>query len=347
MSQLFIQFEKNGAATAVDMEAFSSKIADVHATQLYLVETLLQKFRKCSQAVSAIESMSHGVIRGYLQLNQAERLLPILQDKLNYGIFPDDTSFCLLLDHFIEKGDLESAVKISIEMMLQDDMAHNAGRLLSLYACSKYLEENKESLLAAFTDDNKPQLDDDEDDYVVQRFIPMHNFDDHFDITDEKRLFGRTLDLIGRHGTDCPIHQSYLLIGLALHEDFDKLFSLLEAYIENPENCQQFYREVLQVIELSLAACRFKTETIVREPGSELKEDSEYNARHSLEEKESYIAKYQEMKARLDETPFIDGNLLSDTQELVTKGLQDSLKADIQAYRDQLKNLVRNQKAKH
>lgn len=43
------------------------------------------------------------------------------------------------------------------------------------------------------------------------------------------------------------------------------------------------------------------------------------------------------MKARLDETPFIDGNLLSDTQELVTKGLQDSLKADIQAYRDQLK----------
>jgi len=56
-------------------------------------------------------------------------------------------------------------------MMLQDDMAHNAGRLLSLYACSKYLEENKESLLAAFTDDNKPQLDDDEDDYVVGAII--------------------------------------------------------------------------------------------------------------------------------------------------------------------------------
>lgn len=59
------------------------------------------------------------------------------------------------------------AVQIAIEMMLQEDFSHPTTRLLALHACSTYLEQKENNLLAAFTEDDKPTLDEDEDEYVV------------------------------------------------------------------------------------------------------------------------------------------------------------------------------------
>lgn len=42
-----------------------------------------------------------------------------------------------------------------------------------------------------------------------------------------------------------------------------------------------------------LEASRYKTETIVRESGYELKEDAEYNFRITEEEKQQYIEQFQ------------------------------------------------------
>lgn len=61
------------------------------------------------------------------------------------------------------------AIKVAFEMMLQEDFGHATSRLLALYACSQYLNKEMDNLLAPVTDDNKPTLDDDEEDYVVSR----------------------------------------------------------------------------------------------------------------------------------------------------------------------------------
>ena len=65
--------------------------------------------------------------------------------------------FCLCID----------ASKIAIELMLQGEVGQTTPRLLALYACSLYLEQEKETLLAPFTEDDKPVPDDGEDEYVV------------------------------------------------------------------------------------------------------------------------------------------------------------------------------------
>ena len=49
----------------------------------------------------------------------------------------------------------------------------------------------------------------------------------------------------------------------------------------------------LDILSSSLEACKSKSETIEREPGTELKEDSEYNARHTVEERQQFIDRYQ------------------------------------------------------
>ena len=56
---------------------------------------------------------------------------------------------------------------IAIEMMLQEDFSHTTARLLALHACSQYLHTSKDNLLSAHTEDDKPTLDDEEEDYIV------------------------------------------------------------------------------------------------------------------------------------------------------------------------------------
>jgi len=71
------------------------------ATSVTLAVTILSfcfthcRFRRSTQAVSVIDSMSHAVVRAYLELNQAKRLMPLLTDRVRLT----DT-----LHRFLERG---------------------------------------------------------------------------------------------------------------------------------------------------------------------------------------------------------------------------------------------------
>lgn len=60
-------------------------------------------------------------------------------------------------------------MSVAIEMMIQEDFSHVTSRLLALYSCSQFLYAEKGTLLAPVTSDNKPVLDEGEDEYVVSR----------------------------------------------------------------------------------------------------------------------------------------------------------------------------------
>lgn len=49
----------------------------------------------------------------------------------------------------------------------------------------------------------------------------------------------------------------------------------------------------LEILSHGAEACKYKTEDIVREPGCGLREDSEYNARCSAEDKQLFVNTYQ------------------------------------------------------
>lgn len=59
-------------------------------------------------------------------------------------------------------------------MMLQEDFSHPTAQLLALHACSQYIETSKDSLLSAHTEDDKPTLDEEEDEYIVSDLYLHH-----------------------------------------------------------------------------------------------------------------------------------------------------------------------------
>ena len=44
------------------------------------------RLRRSVQSLSAVDSMSHAVIRGYIEQDQAERLIPILHNKVHISL---------------------------------------------------------------------------------------------------------------------------------------------------------------------------------------------------------------------------------------------------------------------
>jgi hypothetical protein len=68
------------------------------------LEELLHRLRLSPNATDTLPSTSHAVIRYFVTLRKYDELIRILNDRLNYGIFPDDYCCGLLMDTFIKEN---------------------------------------------------------------------------------------------------------------------------------------------------------------------------------------------------------------------------------------------------
>lgn len=84
----FLQF-----ANAVRDESYTNEL-----------EELLHKLRLSPNATDILPSTSHAVIRYFFSLGKYDQLLHILNDRLNFGIFPDDYCCGLLMDTLIKEN---------------------------------------------------------------------------------------------------------------------------------------------------------------------------------------------------------------------------------------------------
>lgn len=69
------------------------------------LQDLIHKLRLTKSTMDTFESTQHGFIRLLLDHDRIDDLHDVLDDRLNYGIFPDDYCSILLMDHFIKKKD--------------------------------------------------------------------------------------------------------------------------------------------------------------------------------------------------------------------------------------------------
>ncbi|XP_038068783.1 28S ribosomal protein S27, mitochondrial-like [Patiria miniata] len=157
----FFDFKKPVAS--VDLHKFIDNISDEH--DLKSAEQYLFCHRHSPVAHHLRASTAHCFIRACLDLGQANTAFKVLQDKTNYGLFPDNFTFNLVLDDYLEKRNIKGAAMVAMEMMTLEVLTNQEplSQLLALYACHQYLksgdstEEEMHNLGMTFADATRSQ----------------------------------------------------------------------------------------------------------------------------------------------------------------------------------------------
>ncbi|CAF1583455.1 unnamed protein product, partial [Didymodactylos carnosus] len=117
--------------------------------------------------------------------------------------------------------------------------------------------------------DLKTVIVEEEDEDIVKIKVPyVRNLinDDHFDLTDKKKLLGKTMAYMARYADTSGI-ASLKVIGLALYQKFDRAHDVLEEILNNPK--LQLDESALQVLEKEIDSYEYnEVEDILRLPQS-------------------------------------------------------------------------------
>ncbi|CAH1797969.1 unnamed protein product, partial [Owenia fusiformis] len=314
--KLHEKLDKEAQICPLDFDLLANRLHELEGTMLQYGESIITRYRKCYQARNVRPSTSHTIIRAYMEMQNIEKLLEILKDKINNGVFCDNYSGNMLMDHFIKQENWDDGLKIAAEFMLQEDIDHPSTWLLALYTCHM---RRKFPL--------PPQEDaavesDGEEVWVKVRYLTNPYYDDHFDIPHGDLLLGKTLAYLCRKSDDV-ITRSYQLIGWGLYEKFDKGLALLEKII-NEENSSLLAREALDTFKASLE-------------GVDVLKDGEERAKDlppkpSEQEKQEFMERFQVLETKLQSSnKLTDDNLDNLVQNLVKTQLSEVESKDIDA----------------
>lgn len=202
--------------SAVDVDIFVNAIQnDGHIDELL---DLIHKLRLSADTGNTLPSTEHAVIRCLSECGQYEKLLQVLDDRLNYGIFLDNYTACLLLDTFWKKNDFTSGAKVASQLMLQEDFSHPFARNLSLLHCFKFLQNP-----VNWEEPPKPQ-EPAEEIKIRVKFLRNPYFDGHFDLENPMQIVGKTVVMAADAD---QIGNTFKIVGLALQNKNDEAKGLL------------------------------------------------------------------------------------------------------------------------
>ncbi|KAK2180748.1 hypothetical protein NP493_427g01050 [Ridgeia piscesae] len=289
------KFEKEGKTSAVDMDILANKLDSIDTVQLDFVQSIFYKYRHTNECLEMPDSTPYALIRCLLEMGETDRILQMLQDKINYGIFLDNFTANLLLDHFIENNMYQEGAAVAYDLMLQEDFSHPISRALAWYACHLHWKNNPPSAEPPA----EPEEDDEKQIWIRVSFIENPWYDDHFDLDRDSLKLGKTFVSVARGNSDL-IGRSYQLIGWALYEKFESGLTLLRDCVKSG-SVPAVTQEAIDQFRESLEAVQTKEPPEEKkDPGLVTMED--VKPYYTADQKAKLLEEFQELSNQLAAT---------------------------------------------
>ncbi|OCU02376.1 hypothetical protein XELAEV_18008139mg [Xenopus laevis] len=279
-------------------------------------EYYLYKFRHSPNCFYLRSWTVHCWIRQCLKYGAPEKALYTLKNKVQYGVFPDDFTFNLLLDTFIKTENYQDAVSVVTEIMLQESFEQVSTQLLSLYALHKYLS-------------GKPDLKWDQERNVAASLL-LAGLKQENTVGYSSQLYGYSL--LGKGELCNGLRAVYNQIPLMWTPGYyRRALNVMETVSALPGDIK-LCRESIDILKDSLD---FAVAQHLEKKSEVLEKDPEKTEADFLQD---YLHRFQELSAKLESLGKIATDSLQDlTTQLVRERLPDCEKSDIAIYEEQLR----------
>jgi small subunit ribosomal protein S27 len=80
----------------------------------------------------------HAVARAFVDGGDTDTLMSIVNQRVEFGVFPDDYTNVFLLNHFLSGDNFRDASRVAVAMMMQEEYDVPVASQMALYSTYTY-----------------------------------------------------------------------------------------------------------------------------------------------------------------------------------------------------------------